>query len=155
MENQAAILRGIAQHVGLPTLREVASSAGVQAAYRVSIHYFDRRARDSAATLTFSRVNGAVLNVVFLGALGHKPLTHPVAPSRYDAFVRALQMMRFDNLHDQPDLPLHGVDLWMVERAAGGYVKSIILAPELARGIYGTLVDTVREYLPAALRVVT
>jgi hypothetical protein len=155
MENQAAILRAIAQHSGQPSLREVAASAGIQAAYRVSIHYHDRRARDSVATLTFSRINGAQLMVVFLGALGHKPLTHPLAPSRYDACVRAFQMMRFDNMTDQPGIPLHSADLWMVERAAGSYVKSVILAPDTAHGTHGLLVDTVKEYLPSALRTVT
>jgi hypothetical protein len=155
VENQAAILRSIAQHAGQPLLRAVAGGAGVQAAYRVSLHYHDRRARDSVATLVFSRLNGAQLTVVFLGALAHKPLTHPLAPSRYEAFVRALQMLRFDHLPDQPDIPLRNLDLWMIERAAGGYTKSVILAPDLARGTYALLIDTVREYLPAALRVVT
>jgi hypothetical protein len=155
MENQAAILRAIAQHSGQPSLREIAANAGIQAVYRVSIHYHDRRARDSVATLTFSRIDGAQLMVVFLGALGHKPLTHPLAPSRYDAFVRGLQMMHFDNMTDQPDIPLHSADLWMVERAAGGYGKSVILSPEVARGNHALLVDTIKQYLPAALRVVT
>ncbi|NWF68099.1 MAG: hypothetical protein HXY40_03350 [Chloroflexi bacterium] len=154
MENQAAMLRAIAQHAGLPALRELAGRAGVQAAYRVTVHYFDRRARDSVGTAEFSRVSGARLTVVFLGALGHRPLQHPLAPSRYEALVRALQMLRFDNLSDQPDIPLHGVDLWMVERAAGGFVKSVILAPALARGTYALLIDTIKEYLPTALKLV-
>jgi hypothetical protein len=155
MENQAYTLRAIAKHAGVPTLREVAQTAGLQAAYRITVHYHDLRARDSVATLVYTRQNGAQLGVVFLGALAHKPLQHTILQNRYEAFVRSLQMMHFDALPDQAKLPAHSADLWLVERAAGSFLKSVILAPDAAEGSYQLLANVIREYLPAALKVVS
>jgi len=52
-------------------------------------------------------------------------------------------------------LPAYNLtDLWLIERAAGTFAHSVILAPELARDEYSKLVNAVKNGLPEALRVV-
>jgi hypothetical protein len=94
------------------------------------------------------------MEVRYVGAFQEKPLFHVIELDRYEAFMRALQKVRFDHLTDQPGLPAHGIDLWLVERAAGSFSKSIILSPKHAEGQYATIVDAVKTYLPEALRAV-
>ncbi len=61
----------------------------------------------------------------------------------------------FDHLPDQPDLPGYdATDLWLVERAAGTFAHSVIVAPDLARDQYARLVNAVKHGLPAVLRQV-
>lgn len=158
MENQAYTLRTIAKSAGVPPLADVARQPGVQSALRVTCYYFDGSSKHSVATLRQSRAEGIRLEVIFLGALAHRPLVYPVAPSRYQAFLNVLAALHFDSLPDQPGIPSFGQHLWMVERAAGGFIKGVILAPllapALAGGAYPRVMDAVREYLPAAVRVI-
>jgi hypothetical protein len=71
---------------------------------------------------------------------------------RAQSFVRTLQKTGFDRLPDQPDAPYFGVDLWLVERAAGNFVKSVIIAPSKVRPPYTAVVNAIDGYLPEALR---
>ncbi|MBE0689597.1 MAG: hypothetical protein IH587_05685 [Anaerolineae bacterium] len=149
----AARLRAIADHVGQPGLAALGRSPGVQAVYRVTIYYFDRRACHVLGTLTKAPLASEQLVIHFEGALGHKPLTYPMTAERMEAFVRALATIDFDHLPDQPNLPTYATsDLWFIERAAGVFSHSLIVAPALAEGVYTALVDAVREYLPEILR---
>ena len=84
-----------------------------------------------------------------------KPITHPIEDARYQEFVKAVMGLHFDKLPDQPDLPAYNsTDLWLIERAAGTFSHSVILAPELARDEFSKLVNAVRNGLPEALRQV-
>jgi hypothetical protein len=151
----AYVLRVIADRTGAAPLKQVALQPGLQAAYRISVHYYDKRACDSVATLCrFTSEDSRTLEVRYVGAFHEKPLFHQIELERYEAFMRSLQKIRFDHLTDQPGLPAHGIDLWLVERAAGSYSKSIILSPKYAAGAYAVIVDTVKTHLPEALRAV-
>jgi hypothetical protein len=46
------------------------------------------------------------------------------------------------------------VDLWLLERAAGSFNHSVVIAPALAQGAYNTLAACVKTYIPEALREV-
>jgi hypothetical protein len=153
LEYQAYLLRSIGDQINLTPLQKVALQPGISAVYRLTVRYHDRRARESVATLRRWR-DQITLEIVYRGRFDHKPLALNVLQAQYEAFVAALHKLRFDQLNDQPNLPTYGVDLWLLERAAGSFTKSLILAPELARDVHAALVETVRTHLPEMLREV-
>jgi hypothetical protein len=150
----AGMMRGIAEQAGIPTMKEIAKQPIVSAAYRITVRYHNRRAADSVATIQRSGRDVVTLDVVYRGLFGHKPVAVSLGMDRYEAFVDGLQALKFDHLSDQPNIPAHGVDLWMVERAAGNFVKGVILAPELTSNVYARLVYLVSTTLPEAVREV-
>jgi hypothetical protein len=148
-------MRGIAQRLKLETVAQIAQRPGVQAVYRVTVHYYDGRACDSVTTLCKSVADGITLDIRFQNALGGKPLTQLIAPARFEEFVKALWGIGFDHMRDEPLLTgYRPVDVWLVERAAGGFVHGVILAPELAKDNHARLVNAIRNGLPEALRIV-
>jgi hypothetical protein len=152
---QAPLLRGIADSLGLKPVTEIARQPGVREVYRVTVQYFDGRASNSVATLRSTQVGGAVCEVAYQRALNRRPISHPIDEPRCQEFIQALKGIRFDKMADQSGLPAYNsTDLWLVERAAGTFSHSVILAPELARGDYNALANAVRHGLPEALRMV-
>jgi len=151
-EQQAYTLRAIAEYMGLDPLKRIVRQPGVRAVYRVTIYHHDRRALDSVATLRRDTLNEAVLSLVYEGMFHSKPLIHIIPAERYEVFTLALQKLHFDHIADQPGIPLYGLDFWMIERAAGTFVKSVIVAPQTANGIHAELVATLKTHLPEALR---
>ncbi|MCA9909745.1 MAG: hypothetical protein KC519_13905 [Anaerolineae bacterium] len=149
----AARLRAVAEHVGQPGVSQLARAPGVQTVYRVTVFFADRRACHVVATVVKTQIGGTHLTLLFEGALGHKPLVYPLADDRLERLIRALALADFDHLPDQPNLPEYATtDLWFIERAAGAFSHSVIVAPALAQDVYATLAATVREHLPEALR---
>lgn len=152
---QAPLLRAIATQLGLPSVLEIAREPRISEVYRITVQYFDGRYCNSVATLV--TVHGAqpVLEVAYQRALARKPLAHAVDADQYAEFVRAVKGLRFDHMADQPDLPTYNsTDLWLIERAAGTFAHSVILAPELARDAHSRLANAVKHGLPQALRAV-
>lgn len=154
-EQQAALLRGIAEWLGLPPVKTIIREPGVRGVYRVTVYYHDRRARDVCATLRDVRSEPPQLTISYRGAFDHRPIRYPFSKDRHLALARALQNLRFDHLPDQPDMPLYGLDFWMIERAAGSFVHSVIVAPQTAQGAHADLVGLIKTHLPEALRVVS
>lgn len=152
MERLAAILRDIAERAGLPPLVKLARQPGVKTIYRVTVHYDRQRACNSAATLCCWKGRNPVLEVIYQGRFHHKPITHPITEAHCEAFGSVLQKVNFDHLPDQPQLVLYGIDLWLVERAAGGFNKSVILSPNRPDVPYSSIVNAVDAYLPEAVR---
>ena len=149
------ILRGVADSLGLETMGAIARQPGVQGVYRVTVHYFDRRASDSVATLERFSFEDATLELQFQRVLRGKALKLPISGARYETFVKALQGLGFDHMDDQPDLPNYSTtDVWLIERAAGTFAHSVIAAPELAKDSYARLVNAVKNGLPEALQQV-
>ncbi len=152
---QSPLLRGIAEQLQLPTVRELGRQPGAHEVYRITVHYYDGRACNSVATLHRTLTGGFVLETAYQRALASKPLVHPIEAGRYAEFVKAIKSLSFDHMGDQPTLPdYNSTDLWMVERAAGTFTHSVILAPDLARESYARLVNAVKNGLPEALRQV-
>ncbi len=73
---QAPLLRSMANQCQLPSIREVARAPGMQDAYRVTIHLFDRRACDSVSTLRCTTTEGIVLETVYQRTPLLKPIKH-------------------------------------------------------------------------------
>lgn len=147
-------LRAIIDDLQVPDLKDIARQPGVSGVYRLTVFHHDGRARDTVSTLIHRPSSGNRLETVVRLMFGGKPLVYNVSPARYEHFVGVLSSVRFDALRDQPDLPPYGVDLWLLERAAGSFVKSVVLAPERADGDYAALVSAIRADLPEALREV-
>jgi hypothetical protein len=154
MELLASQLRAIADQMGLPSTKQIAQTPGVSAVYRLTVRYHDRRAADSVATLQRMGKSEPKLEICYRELFNHKPMTTALNTERYDAFAAALQQVHFDNLGDQQNIPPHGVDLWLLERGAGTFNKSIILAPELTGSVYARFVYLIGSTLPEAVREV-
>ncbi len=154
MEYQAYLLRSIGDQMQLTPMQAIALRPGIGSVYRLTARYHDRRAHDSVGTLRRFGRERPTLEMVYRGLFDHKPVAVAIEPAKYEAFALALQKLRFDQLKDQPNLPTYGVDLWLLERAAGSFTKSLILAPELAKDVHAALVETVRTHLPELLREV-
>jgi hypothetical protein len=151
----APALRAIAESLHLPPLVEVVRQPGVQTACRVTVIYHDGRWSNSAATVRRTGLEGIPLEIAFQRALDRKPLRYLIPPPRYELFAKTLAAQGFDKLADQPDLPDYNVtDFWLIERAAGTFVRGVIVAPELATGKHAAIVAAVRTYLPEALKAV-
>ena len=154
MELLASQLRAIADQMGLSSTRQIAQSPGVSAVYRLTVRYHDRRAADSVATVRRMGWGETTLEIHYRGLFNHKPVITPLEPTRYEAFAAALRSIHFDSLPDQQNIPPHGVDLWLLERGAGTFNKSVIIAPELTGGVYAKLAYLVGSTLPEAVREV-
>ncbi|MBE2266735.1 MAG: hypothetical protein IAE80_00795 [Anaerolinea sp.] len=150
------LLRGLAAELKCAPVGEMAQRPGVTDVYRVTVHYYDRRACDSVATLVKTITGGVTLDVVYRRALAQKPLTYKIAEERYQKLVLAFKAAGFDKLVDQSGLPAHdSTDVWMVERAAGSFVRGIIVAPDVpAPAPYQAVIAAVRHALPEAMRMV-
>ena len=151
----AHVMREVAESAGLPTLRQIAARPGVKAAYRVTMHYGDYHAADAVTTVVMrtAQVN-AVVETVYLGRFAHTPIRRGMPPAGYAGFTAELRAVGFDKLRDHDGLSPYGVDLVMVERAAGTFHKDVIFAPGRAEGDYARMLAAVRLYLPEALREV-
>ncbi len=152
-ERMAFTLRAMIERVGVEPLRQLARLPAMRAVYRVAIYYHDRRARDMVATLCRTR-DEITLTLAYDGLFHLKSLVYPTPLARYEGFTLALQKLHFDKLNDQPRLPQYGADLWLVERAAGTFNKSVIVAPGSAEGAYHELVNIIQTHLPETQREV-
>jgi hypothetical protein len=152
MEQQVAILRHLAARMRIPPLREVAKLPGIKEAYRMTVHYGAMRAPDSVSTLTIDRNLQPALTSVYLGFFDHKAITKRIALQQYEALRSGLIRYRFDHLTDQTNTPYYDVDLWLVERAANSFSKSVLIAPENAQDQHARIVELVRQHLPEAVR---
>ena len=151
---QAFLLRSIAERLGQEPVKRLIKMPGMCAVYRIIVYYHDRRALDSVATLCDMVRHDPELTLVYRGIFSERPIKHTLPGRRYENFTQALQQVRFDHLKDQPGLPVSGADFWMIERAAGTYVHSVIVAPAIATGDHAELVRAIQHYLPEALRMI-
>jgi hypothetical protein len=145
------VLRAVVDEVGAMALSALARRPGVIGVYRVTTRTHDGRARDTVATLLFLR-EAARLEVVYRAAFDHKPIVYTIPQPRAEAFVRALNAVGFDRLTDQPDIPPYGVDVWLIERAAGTFAHGVLVTPGRGEGAHTALVAGVHTCLPEALR---
>ncbi|MBE2185068.1 MAG: hypothetical protein IAE89_16680 [Anaerolineae bacterium] len=153
--SHAPALRALAERLGLPTVAQLARTPGASAIYRVTVHYHDRRAKDSVATLRKMGTGEIVIEAFFDRALNQKSLSHHVSRDQFDTFNAAILGTGFDRLDDQPDIPLYDVvDVWLVERAAGTFTHGILVAPKEAQDKHGQVVNAIRHGIPEMIRVI-
>jgi hypothetical protein len=153
LDIQGQLLRTVAVNAGVPAVRELAQQPSVQAVYRLIVYHHDAKTCDVVATLTQGVLVGIQWSVLFVG-LSKQPFHHTFSFARYQAFASGLQSLGFDKLYDQPNMPSHGCDLWMLERASASFIKSIVVAPDSATQQHAALCQYIREYWASALRAV-
>lgn len=151
-ERHAFTLRAIASRCGLEPVRQIAREPLNRSVYRLTIAYHDRRFLESVATLRHYGPESVELTLVYEQGFQQKPIRHAIPKARFAEWELGLKQRRFDALRDQPKLPLYGVDLWLLERAAGAFVTSVIFAPALAEGPHADLCAFVQAHLPEATR---
>jgi hypothetical protein len=148
------MLRLIATQLGLPSLQDVVRLPGISEGYRITIRYHDARHPDQVATLTRDQQGVVMLSMIYKRTRHHPSFEYRLESDRYRDFDLAMRRLGYDRRGDQPDLPLLNTDLWLIERASGSYRHEIVLAPALAEGVYGWMVDAVRHHLPQAVRAI-
>lgn len=155
MDQYIHMLRDIAERMNVSPLKSLAMLPGVKAVYRVTIHYDKMRAADTIMTLRRVGAEVAQIETVYLGRFEHRPIVRQMPLSDYEAFMQAMLKAQFDRLPDQPDLPFYGSDIWLVERAASGFLKSVLMAPSNGKGQYAAIMAAVRAYIPEATREIS
>lgn len=150
MQSYNAIIRQVAEQMGLPSVRAIARQPAVKSVYRVTMHYPDMHACDAVATLI--RRAETTVEVVYQGRFNHKPLVRRLDDATFQTFISAIQPGHFDKLDNQIDIPFYGVDLCLIERGAGTFATGVVLAPQNASGIYAGLFATVQTFIPEVLR---
>jgi len=155
LHSHVPALRALAERLGLPTVAKLARIPGASAIYRVTVHYHDRRAKDSVATLRKMVTGEIVIESAFERALNQKLLTHTVTRDQFDTFNAAMLGLGFDRLDDQPDIPLYDVvDIWLVERAAGTFTHGILVAPNEAKDKHAQVANAIKHGMPEMIRVI-
>lgn len=145
-------MRLIATRLGLPELKTITHQPTISEAIRVSIHYHDRRAPDSVATLERGHGNTCHLSIIYDKSPRRATLEFTWSLERYHTLLAALRRARFDFLDDDDDLPLTTVDLWLIERVAGSFYHDLVISPGSARGHHREIVLALREHFLEAVR---
>jgi len=146
-------LRDIAAQLGLTEFRRLTQQPTVNEAVRVTIHYDAVRQADSVATLVRGHHrDDCTLTVVYARLQKPARLTFSIPQKRYQQLLAELRRARFDHLDDEPDLAFLGVDLWLIERAAGSFQHDIVLGPASAIGNYRECVRAFQQHLPESVR---
>lgn len=152
MLRRADALRFVAMRLGLPDLRDVVRQPGINEAYRITIQYHAGHYADQVATLSYGQPTAARLSVVYRRSNSQPAFDYPLEPERYREFDLTMRRLGFDRRDDQPDVPYLGVDLWLIERASGSFMHDVVIAPELADGVYGWFLEAIKMQLPLAVR---
>ncbi|MEQ8672367.1 MAG: hypothetical protein RLP44_15795 [Aggregatilineales bacterium] len=154
MERIAHTFRQVAERVSIAPVKDLIKQPGMRNVHRVTVHYHDFRASDAVATLTQRLSEPARLEVIYEGHFDHKPLTRQFSATDFERFCQVFLNIRFDKMIDQQGVSPFGVDVCMVERASGGFERSIIFAPSKADGYYATVYNAVSAYIPEVVREV-
>lgn len=154
MEQYAAILREIAEQAGVKPLKTLVKQPGIREIYRVTVYHADYRSAHVICTVTRALQKPVVLETVYHRLFNHRPIRRSLAPDAYEDFTQRIRRAGFDKLADQQITGMYGGNLCMMERAAGGFIKSVIFAPDEAEPAYVGLLEAVQAYLPEAMREV-
>lgn len=152
LSRRADPIRLIAARLGQGELQKITSNPSINEAVRVSIHYHDGRAPNSVATLQRGHGDNCQLHLAYDKSPRMAKLTLNIPLSRYQELLMALRRARFDRLDDDEDLPYFGVDLWLIERAAGSFYHDIVVCPTSAKGHHREIILALRQFLPEAVR---
>jgi hypothetical protein len=148
-------LHVIAERLGLQMLRQAATRPGVNEALRLTIHYPDGSLPGSVATLERGLGADCRLRLMYDR---HDDRGEPyqyefrIPLERYHKLLTGLRLSRFEMLDDAFDAPPAGVDVWLVERAAGSYLHDIVLSPGNATGHHREVVLALKTHLPESVR---
>lgn len=147
-------IRLIALRLRQDELRQVVQKPGINEVFRVTIQYDKGEHSNQVATLIRGNGDQCSLKVVYDKPGKDVYFDYPIEVERHKTLLAALRCLKFDEMDDQPELPFFGVQMWLVERAAGSFYHDVVLSPESARGFYRELVLAIREHLKEALRAI-
>ncbi|MDE2821550.1 MAG: hypothetical protein OXI40_17600 [Chloroflexota bacterium] len=154
MAFDGAVIYQVAGDLGFENLNRVARRAGVMSVLQVTAYYFGRRAHHSVARVIEYQLGEVEMLLVYEGFNRHKPLRLSVPKDRLEKLVRALRQAKFDTLSDQDGLSFSDRSLWLIQRAAGTYSHSVIVAPDKPQLPWSSIVNAIDDYLPGAIREV-
>ncbi len=144
----------LAGNLGLPDLLLVVRQAGVMTVLQLTVYYAEQRLRHSVAQLIEYQWGDVALQVAYEGVKLSQPLQLPLERRRIDKLQAVLLELRFGKLRDQANLSYAERSLWLIQRAAGAHIHSVMLAPDRAELPYTRLVNAIDAYLPEAIREV-
>lgn len=147
MEQTATFLRGIALRLGQPGIAQIVADPGIREAVRVTVQHSRSAYAAVVATLIAPRRDEIRAQFVYQGHFGHRPLTRTISTLLFEQFDAQMRANGFDRLPDEADISLNS-DLWMIERGAARFTKSVILSPSTTHQPYAALAAHVRAFLP-------
>ena len=144
----------LASRLGLPELQRAAGSAGVMGILEVTVYYNQQRVRHSLARVIEYQTGEIEMRVAYEGVQLGKPMILPVEADKMAALNAVLAAVNFGKLSDQADCSYADGCLWLIQRAAGSHVHSVMRAPERPELPYSTIVNAIDAHLPEAIRQV-
>ncbi len=144
----------LASSLGLPNLERVAASAGVMSVLQITAYYAERRVRHSVARILEYQMGEIEMQLAYEGVKLAKPMRLTVEREHMEELNVVLLDVRFGKLGDQADLSYNERSLWLLQRASGSYLHSIMVAPDRPEPPYSTIVNAIDAYLPEAIREV-
>lgn len=142
----------VADNLGVPHIKDIATQAGVIDVLRVTAYYPERKARHSVATLTERHQDNREMNIVHEGFYNHQPIMLNVSRDNLEKVLNVLQQARFDKLDDQPAVSYTDHILWLIQRASGIYTHGMIVSPDTPQMPYSLIVNAIDAYLPETIR---
>lgn len=137
--------------LGLIDLAAAAQGSGVISVLQVVVYHGRRQLRHSVARVVETHLGAIELLVAYEG-VDLSPLRMSLERYRIEPLHKALDAVRFSRLRDQPDLSSADTPLWLVQRATGSHLHSIILAPDKPELPYSRIANAVYDCLPAAMQ---
>ncbi len=137
--------------LGLRDLSAAARGSGVVSVLQVAVYHGQRQLRHSVARIVENQLGEIELLVAYEG-VDLAPLRMSMERDRLEPLHKALDAVRFSRLRDQPGLSSADAPLWLVQRATGTHLHSIILAPNKPALPYSRIVNAIDACLPSALR---
>jgi hypothetical protein len=147
---QRYLLGSLRTTLQLDELQATALQPGIKSAYRITCHYPDQTAPNSVATLVRGVTGPPSLHIAYEGDAA--PQVTDLDPEAYKAFTSALSRAKFDRMDDPPGIPATGAVLWLVERAAAGFYKAVLLSPAVVTPPHDALVTALETHLPLAVQ---
>ena len=138
----------MANNLAAPRLADIARQAGVISVLQVTAYYQQRRLRHSVARAIEYQHGEPKLEIVYEGFNHHRALRLKLPRAHLESLTDALHQAKFDKLGDQPQLSYQEGSLWLIQRAAGTYCHSIMVAPDVPQLPYSAIVNAIDEYLP-------
>lgn len=142
----------LASSLGLPDLARAAREPGVMSVLEVSAYYAERRLRHSAARVFEYQLGEIELQVAYEGVRLETAPRISVDSARMDKVNAVLLAVKFRTLGHQPNLSYEERSLWLIRRAAGSHIHSVMVAPDRPQPPYSTIVNAIDDWLPEAIR---
>ncbi len=147
-------LYAVANNLNVPNIKTVAQAVGVVDVLRITAYYPKRDTRHSIATLVQRHQDKRDLEIVYENFNKQQAVKLTVQRDVFDAIQNALLQNKFDKLEDQTNISHYDHSLWLVQRASGTYLHSVIMSPDVPHLPYSAIVNAIDNYLPEAIREV-